>query len=322
MRVSLIVTTLNEEASISALLESVLAQSRLPDEMVIVDAGSRDRTREVVASFQGRLPIRLLEEPGCNIARGRNLAIQAASGEIIASTDAGVRLSPHWLTSLLETLTSSQASVVAGFFVADPRTVFERAMGATVLPHLSEIDPSQFLPSSRSVAFTKEAWKAVGGYPDWLDYCEDLIFDLKLKQAGYSFAWAPKALAYFRPRSNLRSFFLQYYRYARGDGKADLWWKRHLLRYSAYLIAVLILAAGFSYPLLWVPLLLGVALYLYRPYCRLSGMMRGLSPLEKLQTILYPPIIRLTGDAAKMLGYPVGLWWRWKHRGRSSKWKA
>ena len=98
-------------------------------------------------------------------------------------------------------------------------------MGATVLPTVDEVKPESFLPSSRSVAFTKEAWEAAGGYPEWIDYCEDLIFDFRLRDAAGPFAWAPEAVAHFRPRGSLKSFFKQYYRYARGDGKADLWRK-------------------------------------------------------------------------------------------------
>ena len=41
----------------------------------------------------------------------------------------------------------------------------------------------------------------------------------------------------FVPRESLRSFWTQYYRYARGDGKADLWRKRHAIRYATYFVA-------------------------------------------------------------------------------------
>ena len=82
--------------------------------------------------------------------------------------------------------------VVSGFFLADAATLFETAMGATVLPDLADVDPATFLPSSRSVAFTRQAWQRVGGYPEWLDYCEDLVFDLRLRAAGCRFAFAPR----------------------------------------------------------------------------------------------------------------------------------
>jgi len=173
MKVSIIITVKNEENSITRLLDSLKAQTRQPDEIVIVDGGSTDRTVEIIRSYYDALPIKLLVKPGANISQGRNEAIRAASGEIIASTDAGVRLVPNWLESLLRPFEEG-AAVVSGFFLPDVEGAFETAMGATVLPDLSDINPQKFLPSSRSVAFTKEAWEKVGGYPEWLDYCEDL----------------------------------------------------------------------------------------------------------------------------------------------------
>ena len=97
--------------------------------------------------------------------------------------------------------------------------------------------PETFLPSSRSVAFRKAAWITAGGYPEWIDYCEDLIFDLRLREIAAPMIFEPGALVYFRPRPSLNAFYRQYYRYARGDGKADLWRKRHAIRYATYLIA-------------------------------------------------------------------------------------
>jgi GT2 family glycosyltransferase len=159
----------------------------------------------------------------------------------------------------------------------------------------------------------REAWENVGGYPEWLDYCEDLVFDFKMKRAGYPFAWAPTALARFRPRPSLTSFFRQYYRYARGDGKADLWRKRHALRYSTYLLGSVTVVASFSQPWLWLFLLAAAVAYLYRPYRRLSRQLGKLTPSHRLEAILWVPVIRLAGDIAKMLGYPVGVWWRYRN---------
>lgn len=320
-KVSLIATVLNEERSVGELLDSILAQARPPDEVVIVDGGSTDGTLDLLSRYQGALPLRILEEAGCAIGRGRNLAIAAAMGEIVAATDAGVRLDPAWLAELVrpfEVEPGASPDVVSGFFLPAPQSLFELAMGATVLPTLQEMDRANFLPSSRSVAFTKEAWHRVGGYPEWLDYCEDLVFDLKLREAGFSFARAPGAVVQFRPRSTLGAFFLQYYRYARGDGKADLWLGRHLLRYAAYGFALLALAEGGRVPFLWLLLFLGGAVYCYPPYRRLVGMAVGLSWSRKLLAAAYVPLIRVMGDLAKMVGYPVGLWWRWrKGAGRS-----
>lgn len=242
------------------------------------------------------------------------MAIAAAAGPIIAGTDAGVRLANDWLAQLLGPFESENPpQVAAGFFVPDPQTPFEVAMAAAVLPLQSDINPETFLPSSRSIAFTKAAWEAVGGYPEWLDFCEDLIFDFNLRDHTGPFAFVPAAVAYFRPRSNLRAFFKQYYQYARGDGKADLWRMRHAIRYSTYLLALpglLWLAAGLKSKWWWLGAVVGIRGLFYTPYRRLFLTWHDLTRPQKLAAAGWVVLIRLTGDLAKMIGYPVGWWWR------------
>lgn len=323
--ITLILTILNEGEAMRPLLDSLTRQTRRPDQIVIVDGGSTDLTRAVIESYADRLPIRLLVEPGANISAGRNRAIAAADSDLIAVTDAGVILDPAWLERLIAPLLADSAlEVSAGFFQADPRTIFEAALGATTLPTADEIDAARFLPSSRSVAFRKAAWQRVGGYPEWLDYCEDLIFDLRLRGMGSPQAFVPDAVAYFRPRQSLRAFFKQYYLYARGDGKADLWRKRHLIRYVTYLIALplLLVLGARAHKAFWLLLIAGGAVYTRTPYRRLRGVLREGAAAghlrvtlgSNLAAIAWVPVLRAVGDVAKLIGYPVGWWWRLKHR--------
>ena len=324
-RVSVVATVYNEAGSIDRLILSLAAQSRQPDELVIVDGGSEDGTLarlEAWANGEIRLPgggafegLRVVSAPGANISAGRNRAIAAASGPLIAVTDAGVRLAPDWLEAITRPFDQG-ARAVSGFFVSDPEGAFETALGASSLPSVGEIDPARFLPSSRSVAFRKADWTAIGGYPEWLDYCEDLVFDLRLIHRTGQPRFAPEALAGFRPRPDLAAFGRQYYRYARGDGKAGLWPLRHAIRYLTYLL----LAPGLAWlalrqhPLAWLGLVGGLAAMLRRPLLRLPGQWAALSPGERLQALAWLPPIRVTGDLAKMAGYPVGLAWRLRHR--------
>jgi glycosyltransferase involved in cell wall biosynthesis len=316
MRVSVIATVLNEGENIRSLLDSLIYQTRAADEVVICDGGSTDNTLEIMAEYGEWLPLVVIEEPGCNISQGRNRAIENATAGIIATTDAGVVLAPHWLEELVRPIEEENAAVVSGWFEPDPYTDFEVVMGATVLPSLSDIKAESFLPSSRSVAFRKDAWQAAGGYPEWLDYSEDLIFDMALRDQYGPFPFAQRAVAYFRPRKNLRAFARQYYLYARGDGKANLWPKRHLVRYLTYLVGL----PGLFWLIWrgkwwgWLLGLAGTTAYCRRPVQRLWPDTYGWRPPDRIRALALVPIIRLVGDVAKMIGYPVGVLWRIRKR--------
>jgi glycosyltransferase involved in cell wall biosynthesis len=319
-------TVYNEADNIETVIGSLLGQTRPPTEIIVVDGGSTDSTPHLIKQMSenpalaGNTALRCLVRPGANISQGRNTAIEAAAHELIAVTDAGVRLSPDWLENLTAPFGEPDVAAVAGFFQADPdpSSPFQIAMGATVLPAQSEIQPDKFLPSSRSVAFSRAAWRAAGGYPEWLDYCEDLIFDLNIKKQGYSFVWQPAALALFAPRRSLKAFWQQYYRYARGDGKAGLFLKRHLLRYATYgLGAPAGLWLAWRKPWLRVILVGAGMAYLRQPYRRLflqTAQFKSLPLRRKIAAALWVPLIRATGDFAKMSGYPVGVVWRKRQR--------
>jgi glycosyltransferase involved in cell wall biosynthesis len=316
--VSVIVTVLNEIDGIEPLLASMLTQSRLPDEVVIVDGGSSDGTWECLDTWQKKnsFPLKIVIAPGCNIAQGRNRAISEATSEVIAVTDAGVRLSATWLEMLTAPFASpDDPDVVSGFFEADPHTLFETILGAITLPRLQEVNPDTFSPSSRSVAYKRSAWQLVGGYPEWLDYCEDLVFDFALRDAGLRFAFSPQALVWFRPRKTLRAFYRQYYRYSRGDGKADLYLWRHLIRYATYLLAIpgFVLLAILKNPLWLVVLIPGILAILWRSLKRSQPTLARLPRKQALRGLLWVPVIVFSGDIAKMLGYPAGVIWRWRY---------
>ena len=110
--ISLITTVLNEKNNLADWLDGILSQTILPEEIIIVDGGSKDGTWEMLSekSKQNSL-IKVWQHPG-NISSGRNFAISKAIGEIIVVTDAGCTYDVSWFRKIVEPILSSKSSLV------------------------------------------------------------------------------------------------------------------------------------------------------------------------------------------------------------------
>lgn len=315
--VSLCATLFNEADSVAAWLDSVLAQTRPPDEIVLCDAGSTDGTIEHIERGAARdSRIRLLVEHGANVPEGRNAAIEAASCPLVAITDAGTILDAEWLERLIAPLEADPSlAVSAGFYRPAGRNEFERVLATVITPQLRDLPTDGFPPSSRSVAFRKSWWERVGGYPSWLRAGEDLVFDFRLREMGARFAFAPDAIVSWYPRPGLRDFFAQYRHYARGDGHGHLFAARHAVRYGAYSLGLALAACSRRSRLARFLLPLGVYLHMAKFFRRVRDERPLPSIAGMAASYLLVPVIVVVGDVAKMIGYPRGLWERWRAGG-------
>ncbi|TFH43142.1 MAG: glycosyltransferase [ANME-2 cluster archaeon] len=306
IKVSLICTLKNEELSIGEFLDSLLSQSRQPDEIIIVDGGSTDGTVDIIKSYieQHGAPIKLIIKNGANIAQGRNIAIKNAKYDIIASTDAGCKVDENWLQNLVIPFEKDpNVDVVSGWYEANINTDFEKCVVELTYPKLEQIIKSQddFLPSSRSVAYKKDCWEKIGGYPEWLYTAEDTLFDLNLKKAGCKFVFASDAIVRWDVRPNVKSTLKQHYLYARGDGHAKLYFKSYLLNIGLHGIGTLMLIAGFMFHSIWILLLVLLFIYLFKPTLRVYNAI-------KIPMAIYLiPFIVLMVDLARLIGYSIGI---------------
>ncbi|MBI4718058.1 MAG: glycosyltransferase [Planctomycetes bacterium] len=223
--VSVVLTLKNDPVGCEETLRSLVGQSRPADEIVVVDGGSSDDTVARARAWAAGLPgLRVIEAPGANIARGRNLGIQAARGEIIASIDGGCVARPDWLEQLVAPLLAEEpVEFVAGFYDVAGRTLLERVIGlATMRGQLEAIDARTFNPSARSMAFTRELWRRAGGWPEWVGFSEDTLFDHKVRRLGAAWRFVPEAVVSWRPRTGLRAAARQFYHYGTGRGQTQI----------------------------------------------------------------------------------------------------
>jgi len=270
IKVSVISTVLNEEESIEELLDALSKQTLAPEEIVIVDAGSKDKTVARMEKYAHSLPLKVLLRPGTNRAEGRNIAINEARGDIIASIDGGCVPYPDWLENLVSPFRENPSvDVVGGFYEPIITTPLQEALAALTVPSSEDISPSNFLPSSRSIAFRREVWEKVGGYPEWMRSAEDTFFDLSLKNIGARFLFRPEAKVKWRIRNSLREIFRQFYEYSFWDAQAGVFFP-HYNKIWVYIGGFVLLVISFFLPMLFYALAIGFLLYVCRFYFRVK----------------------------------------------------
>jgi glycosyltransferase involved in cell wall biosynthesis len=246
-KVSLIITVLKEEASINLLLESISAQSVLPNEIIIVDGGSTDNTVTKINTFaqkNKKLNLKIKIKKG-NRSIGRNCAISLAKNNLIAITDAGCTLHKNWLKELLAVYKQSNAPVVAGFYAADstkqPLSDFQKAIVPYALVMPDKVNPINFLPATRSMLIEKNIFLRLGGFDEKLNDNEDYAFANKIKKQKIKISFSKKAIAFWQPRETLSEFYNMILRFARGDVFAGIIRPKVILIFVRYFIFYLIL---------------------------------------------------------------------------------
>ena len=266
--VSVAVTVLNEADDIERLVTSLMGQTLRPAEVVIVDGGSTDGTwewlKEASNQYSNLLAIQdescsLRNSPG-PIARGRNVAVTAASSEVIATADGGCTYERRWLEQLTAPILQRRAEYAVGGSCIDAqeRTTWDVASAPFLGIKLSPDDPTKSC-TARSMAFRKPLWKQVGGFPEDVFLGEDTLFDARAR-AAVTPAFPEGAKAHYRPKHTFQSAMKQIARYAKTDGilaarPARL--LRNLARCLAELVAVALVSVSV------IPLLCVLALETY-----------------------------------------------------------
>jgi glycosyltransferase involved in cell wall biosynthesis len=212
-------------------------QRNFPDEIIITDAGSNDGTWEFLQAESTKIRpwnLVLLQEPKCNVARGRNLAIAKAKNEIIASTDIGCEWDREWLEELVKPLFEQpDVQMVAGSWgvkfaeLKGPWALTEWALKGG--KHESVAEAVTFA-SSRSIAYRKSVWESIGGYAEDLTLAgDDTVFGHMMNLSKIKPAAAPQIRCYWHRHETLRGFSKENLRNFIGEGEAGLGFRHFFL---------------------------------------------------------------------------------------------
>jgi glycosyltransferase involved in cell wall biosynthesis len=241
LRIAALIPAHDVAAYVGPALDSVAAQSRAPDEIVVVDDGSRDGTAQAVRDWarSRATPVRLLAQPNAGAAAARNLGLAGLESELVALLDADDVWLPHHLARAEEAFARhpelalyfadvevfAASGVVQPSFLAGsplealPTRADERGLlllGGSVYRSLLR---GNYMPVSSTV-LARSAVLRVGGYDPRFINAADRDLNLRLSRVG-PFACQPAVSA----RKRLREDSLSH--------------ERHALRTMRYRLAVL-----------------------------------------------------------------------------------
>jgi len=232
-KVSVVVCAYNAADTLDDCLAS-LQRVDYPDyEVILVNDGSRDRTgaigehyaEEARLSGRGTGRIRVINIPNGGLSAARNVGLAEAAGEIVAYTDADVRVEPDWLTYLVQPFMTSKVVGSGGPNVIpsdDPwvaQCVARSPGGPTHV--LLDDRVAEHVPGC-NMAFRRDALLAIGGFnPVYLRAGDDVDVCWRLQAKGQQIGFAPSALVWHHHRPSVKAYWRQQVGYGEGETWLD-----------------------------------------------------------------------------------------------------
>jgi len=221
-RVSVVVCAYDAADTLADCLTSLDALTYPDVEVIVVDDGSRDGTGDIARGYSD---VRVIEVPNGGLSAARNAGLAAATGEIIAYTDADVRVDPDWLTYLVQPLLSSDVAGVGGPNVvpADDPWVSQcvaRAPGGPIHVMLDD-RIAEHVPGC-NMAFRRDALLAADGFnPVYVRAGDDVDICWRLQAKKLDIGFAPSALVWHHHRASVRAYWRQQVGYGEGEAWLD-----------------------------------------------------------------------------------------------------
>ena len=191
-KVSVVIPTYNRADFISEAIESALAQTHRPIEIVIADDGSTDHTKDVLRKYES--DIKYAFQPNGGLPSARNLGLKTATGDIIAYLDSDDLWPPDKLAYQVSILISdSSVDIVLGqlqYCIYQP--------GVTHPSQLEFISPPQLAYSLIAATIRRSAFDLVGKFDEQLRHSDDWDWFVRAKDMGLKIVTTPKVALYTR----------------------------------------------------------------------------------------------------------------------------
>lgn len=218
--ISVVIPLYNKEREIGATLRSVLAQTRLPTEIVVVDDGSTDRGAEVVRAVGSPL-VRLLVQPNSGVSAARNRGVAEMQGEYAAFLDADDRWEPGYLAEIAALIREFPG---CGIYSTAFWAVGRKGRSAAPCPerrgivdHFFRDSAHRYIAIPSASVVPRRVFDEAGGFPAGMKIGEDLYLWIRIARrwpvcfsparlVEYSKTAANRSAAIYTPEQTAFSF--------------------------------------------------------------------------------------------------------------------
>ena len=229
-KISVVVCAYNAERTMDRCLASLENLSYPDYEVIVVNDGSTDSTREICERYDY---IRLINQDNKGLSAARNVGFAVSTGEIVAYTDSDCMADPDWLTYLAARFHSSTFAAVGGPNLPPPDDTLVAscvAVSPGAPTHvLLDDETAEHIPGC-NMAFRREALEAIGGFdPIFRAAGDDVDVCWRLQNKGYKIGFSPAAVVWHFRRNTGRDYLKQ----QKGYGKAEaLLYFKHPYRFN------------------------------------------------------------------------------------------
>lgn len=195
MTISIVIPSYNSSQTIAQCIEGCLEQQRTKDvvEIIIVDDGSTDNTKDVVEKY----PVKYVYQENRGPAAARNRGWRAAEGDIVCFTDSDCIPDRAWLRQLLKSFMHPEVAAVGGSYgIANSDSLVADCIHEEIIERHRNMPEYVHAFGSYNVAIRKEVLETVGGFDE--TYCrasgEDNDLSYRILQEGHKIAFARDAI--------------------------------------------------------------------------------------------------------------------------------
>lgn len=221
--ITVVVPVLNGARTLANTLMAIAAQAdgARPVEIIVVDDGSRDRSRDVVASAARHTLVRFIDGPRRGAAAAVNCGIRAASHPVIAQIDQDVVIEPGWLDRVADLFADPRVGAVQGRYATHPHDSFySRVMALDLEQRYDRLTGDVDHVCTGNTAYRASALADVGLLNEHLGYGYDNDLSYRLGAAGYRLLFCREARSRHRWREGLTGYLSQQYGF--GYGRIDV----------------------------------------------------------------------------------------------------